>query len=116
MDNPLADVKIFKINIGPDPINGMSYNVGQRIQVGKGKDKAPCEISRIVRSENNFHFFGNLAYIIYAERMDNGKEFVFKYFENMPVYVTGVTPGTSGERLVDKQFQSIHEFKNENTP
>ena len=108
MYNILADVKIYKINVGPDPLSGMAYSIGQRVTTGKrgSKDYAESIVTRIVRSENNFHLFGNIAYIIYAERTDNKKQFVYRYFENMPVYVTGVTPDSRMERIVDKQFIS----------
>ena len=104
MDNVLADVKIFKISIGPDLKKGMSYQVGQKVYTGKGDDRVESIIKRIVRSEQNFHLFGNIAYVIYAQRSDNKKEFIFRFFENMPVYVTGVTPDSEMERIVDQQF------------
>jgi hypothetical protein len=102
--NVLSDVKIFRISIGPDPKDGMSYFVGQKIHTGSGNNRDDCVITRIVRNENNFYLFGNMAYIIYAKRNDSGKEFVFRFCENMPVYVTGVTPNSEMEKKVDEQF------------
>ncbi len=110
MDNTLADVKIFKIHVGPDPLTGMDYSVGQKVYAGKGKNRVESVITSIVRSETQYHLFGNITYIMYAERTDTKKQFVHRYFENMPVMVIGVTPDSRMERVVDLQFSN-----NENT-
>lgn len=104
MESVLSDVKISRITIGPDPKNGMTYAVDQPIHLGTGKDRVNCTVTRIVRSETDFHMFGTLCFVIWAQRKDTGEEFVFKYTMGMPVYVTGVAPNTPLERIVDKQF------------
>lgn len=111
--NPLADVKIYQINIGRDPKNGMGFRVGQQFWIGE--ERYSCEIIKIIRNETNYHLFGVITYEIWAKITDsrskkNGKEFIYKFFENMPVHVTQVGPSTKAEKYIDeKLFNYINE-------
>lgn len=105
--NPLADVKIYQINIGRDPKNGMGFRVNQEVFIGE--DRHSCKIIKIIRNETNYHLFGVITYEIWAQVDDkrsekNGREFIYKYFENMPVHVTQVGPGTKAEKFIDEKL------------
>lgn len=72
---------IRKITIG-DLKNGFCFQVNQTVPAGDN----PLTITKIIRDENNFYFFGCIQYQIYAKLKDE-PQFVWKYFENQPVYV-----------------------------
>jgi hypothetical protein len=75
---------IYSIKIGLHPKDGMNFNLGQKIYISNDE----CEISEIVRDENNFFLFGIVRYIIYAKDIKNGNHFVWKTYENVPISVT----------------------------
>ena len=104
MENFLADLKIFRIHVGPDPLNGMSYKIGQ--SVSTGDERIKCEIIAITRNETNYHFFGSLAYIIWAKRLDNNEKFVYRYIEGMPVYITPAAPDSEQEKKIIQYYEN----------
>jgi len=74
----MNNANIRKITVGDSKV-GMTYQVGSTY----GK----VEIVSIVRDENAFHLFGSITYLIYARLLENGEEFLWKYFERQPVTV-----------------------------
>ena len=69
---------IRKITIG-DVKDGFVFTVGQPLNI-KG---VQSKITSIVRSEDSYFLFGSITYIIYVGV--NGKDEVWKFFENQPV-------------------------------
>ena len=92
------DIKIYRINIGPDPLSGMGYYVGQKLHAGRGEDKIMFALTRIIRESDQ-------SYLICARNIGSDSEFIFRHIENMPVYITPVIPGTAQEQLVDYNSQ-----------
>lgn len=78
MRTMMDSANIRKITIG-DAKLGMSYQVGSTY--------GPVEITSIIRDENAFFLFGDIAYLIYAKVISTGEEGLWKYFERQPVTV-----------------------------
>lgn len=83
----LQDNPIHSISIGQDPKSGMKFTVGQSIYVGNDE----LIVSRILRSEEHYHRFGQVIYIVFAKD-DKGVEFPYKYSDGLPVYVSCFRP------------------------
>lgn len=80
------DGKIRKIIIGTNPrSDALVYEIGKRHLVGDYE----IFITDIVRDENNYYYFGNLRYIVFAskEKDNSEKSFVWKTLENIPLIV-----------------------------
>jgi hypothetical protein len=78
MRTMMDNANIRKITVG-DSKMGMTYQVGSTYGV--------VEITSIVRDENAYFLFGNIAYLIYAKVLPTGEEGLWKYFERQPVTV-----------------------------
>ena len=74
--------KIIRISVG-EPKNGFVCYVGQRVSAG---DKR-MEITRIVRDENNYHFFGKIRYLVLGVDVnsESKEEKLLRYIEGHSV-------------------------------
>ena len=67
---------IRKIIIGANPKEALAFEIGRTFITPMGELK----VVEIVEDQANFYFFGNIRYLIYAEKEDK-TIFVWKYFE-----------------------------------
>lgn len=78
----VGNSNIRKLTIG-DPINGLSYAVGNRYGKGKG-----LEVTQIILDENAYYLWGALRYLIYVKKVNtDDQSYVWKLYERQPVCV-----------------------------
>jgi hypothetical protein len=74
--------KIRKIVLGTNPVQGLSFVVGNEVRRGTGKI-----VSSIIEELNNYHKFGVVRYWVYYKDNGSDKEYVWKSFVNIPVLI-----------------------------
>lgn len=86
MEKLLSDITIHQIT-WDTPTTSFTFRVGQSVPIGDSR----VEISKIIRDENNYHYFGTIIYIIYAKNSGD-EEYIWRYVENQPVSIVCKVP------------------------
>lgn len=83
MDKLYTDLKINTITIQKTIHQDFRLSLGQKMKVTIGGKPQDITISRIERDEANFHYFGAIAYAVYA--IMGGEEFLWRSYHGYAV-------------------------------